>query len=92
MPAATQVSVPQAVPAAPVEVCQVMVVMPAPPEASPLTVIVELFTVTTGAVVPQSVELYSFPAERNWGYEYTTIGGQTVVVDPHKREVVHVFR
>jgi len=49
------------------------------------------FTVTTGAVVPPSVELYSFPAERHWGYEYTTIGGQTVLVDPHSREVVHIF-
>src|SRR4029079_15084296 len=50
MPVATQVSVPQAVPVAPLEVCQVMEVMPAPPEALPLTVIVELFTVTTGAI------------------------------------------
>ena len=49
------------------------------------------FTVTQGAVVPQSVELYSFPAERHWGYEYTTIGDQTVLVDPHTREVVHIF-
>ena len=49
------------------------------------------FTVTTGAVVPQSVELYNFPAERNWAYEYTTIGGQAVLVDPHTREVVHIF-
>ena len=57
-------------------------VMPPPPG----------FTVTTGAVVPPSVELYSFPAERHWGYEYTTIGGQTVLVDPHTREVVHIFR
>jgi hypothetical protein len=49
------------------------------------------FTATMGAVVPQSVELYSFPAERHWGYEYTTIGGQTVLVDPHTREIVHVL-
>lgn len=49
------------------------------------------FTVSNGAVVPQSVELYSFPAERHWGYDYATIGGQTVLVDPHTREVVHIF-
>ena len=49
------------------------------------------FTVTTGAVIPQSVELYSFPAARHWGYEYATIGGQTVLVNPQTREVVHIF-
>lgn len=49
------------------------------------------FTVTTGAVIPQSIELYNFPTERHWGYEYATIGGQTVLVDPHTREVVHIF-
>jgi len=49
------------------------------------------FTVTTGAIVPQSVELYNFPAERHWGYEYATIGDRTVLVDPHTREVVHIF-
>jgi hypothetical protein len=49
------------------------------------------FTVTTGAVVPQSVELYSFPADRHWGYQYTTIGNQTVLVDPATRQVVHIL-
>jgi len=49
------------------------------------------FTVSTGAVVPQSIELYTFPAERHWNYEYATIGDQTVLVDPHTREVVHIF-
>ena len=50
------------------------------------------FAVTTGAVVPPSVELYSFPAERHWGYQYSTIGEQTVLVDPHTREIIHIFR
>lgn len=50
------------------------------------------FTVTTGAVVPRSVELYSFPAERHWGYEYATIGDRMVLVDPHTREIIHIFR
>jgi hypothetical protein len=49
------------------------------------------FTITTGAVVPQSVELYNFPAERHWGYEYATIGDQTVLVDPATRQVVHIM-
>lgn len=50
------------------------------------------FTVNTGVVVPQAVQLYSFPAERNWRYEYATIGDQTVLVDPATRRVVHVLR
>lgn len=49
------------------------------------------FTVTNGAVVPQSVELNTFPAERHWSYDYATIGDQTVLVDPRTREVIHVF-
>jgi hypothetical protein len=49
------------------------------------------FTVTNGAILPEAVELYSFPAERHWGYGYATIGGQTVLVDPATRRVVHVL-
>lgn len=49
------------------------------------------FTVTTGAVLPETVHLYSFPAERHWGYEYATIGDQTVLVDPDTRRVVHIL-
>jgi hypothetical protein len=49
------------------------------------------FSVAPGVVIPQSVELYNFPTERHWNYEYATIGGQTVLVDPHTREVVHIF-
>jgi len=51
------------------------------------------FTVTTGAVLPQSVNLYSFPAEHHWGhYEYTVIGDQPVLVDPGTRRVVEIIR
>jgi hypothetical protein len=51
------------------------------------------FTVTTGAVLPESINLYSFPAERNWGrYEYTVIGDQPVLVDPATRKVVEIVR
>jgi hypothetical protein len=49
------------------------------------------FTVTAGAVVPQSVELYDFPTARHWGYEYAAFGNQLVLVDPRTREIVHLF-
>lgn len=50
------------------------------------------FDVTTGAVIPQSVELYNFPAERHWRYDYVTFGDRTVLVDPETRRVVSVIR
>jgi hypothetical protein len=51
------------------------------------------FTVTTGAVLPESVNLYNFPAERPWGhYSYTVIGDQRVLVDPATRRVVEIIR
>ena len=51
------------------------------------------FTVTTGAVLPESVNLYNFPAENHWGrYEYTVIGDQRVLVDPGTRRVVEIIR
>ncbi|HWB47655.1 MAG TPA: DUF1236 domain-containing protein [Stellaceae bacterium] len=49
------------------------------------------FTVTTGAVLPEAIQLYTFPAERHWRYEYATIGDQTVLVDPGTRRVVHIL-
>jgi hypothetical protein len=49
------------------------------------------FEIRTGVVVPKSVELYSFPAERHWGYEYATIGDQTVLVEPGTRRVIHIL-
>jgi uncharacterized protein DUF1236 len=49
------------------------------------------FVVTNGAVLPESVELYRFPAEHHWGYEYATIGDQTVLVEPGTRRIVHVI-
>src|ERR1700731_4550700 len=50
------------------------------------------FDITTGAVLPQGVELYSFPAERHWNYEYTTFGDRTVLVDPATRKIVTIIR
>jgi hypothetical protein len=51
------------------------------------------FTVTTGAVLPETVNLYSFPPDHNWGhYEYTVIGDQPVLVDPGTRKVVEIIR
>ncbi|HEV2189003.1 MAG TPA: DUF1236 domain-containing protein [Stellaceae bacterium] len=50
------------------------------------------FTVTNGAVLPEAIDLYSFPAERPWGrYEYTVIGDQSVVVDPATRRIIHII-
>jgi ABC-type glycerol-3-phosphate transport system substrate-binding protein len=49
------------------------------------------FTVSTGAVVPQSVEVHSFPADVGvTGYSYTNIGGKTVVVGSD-RKIVRVI-
>ena len=49
------------------------------------------FTVSTGAVVPQSVEVQSFPADVGvTGYSYTNIGGKTVVVGSD-RKIVRVI-
>ena len=50
------------------------------------------FTVSNGVVVPETVRLYDFPAERHWGYGYTVIGDQTVLVDPATRKVIQVIR
>jgi len=49
------------------------------------------FVVTNGAVLPQSVDIYSFPADHHWKYEYTTIGDQTVLVDPGTRQIVNII-
>jgi|SRR5579863_8280872 len=49
------------------------------------------FVVTDGAVLPGSVQLYTFPAERHWNYEYTTFGDETVLVDPNTRQIVHII-
>lgn len=51
------------------------------------------FTVSTGAVLPQSVTVYPFPTQEHWGpYEYTVIGDQPVVVDPSTRKIVEIIR
>ena len=49
------------------------------------------FAVSTGAVVPQAVELYTFPADVGvTDYRYTVVGGQTVLVEPTTRRVIQV--
>ncbi len=48
------------------------------------------FSVSTGAVVPESVELYSFPSDVGVNYRYSVIGDRTVVVDPGTRKVIRV--
>lgn len=49
------------------------------------------FTVSTGAVLPETVEVHSFPAEVGvTGYRYSVVGGKTVVVGSD-RKIVHVI-
>ena len=51
------------------------------------------FTVTTGAVLPQTVQVQSFPADVGvTNYQYVVIGGQTVLVEPGTRRIVEVIQ
>ena len=50
------------------------------------------FVVSNGVVIPETVKLYTFPAERHWTYAYTVIGDETVLVDPATRKIVRVIR
>jgi Protein of unknown function (DUF1236) len=49
------------------------------------------FTVSTGAVLPETVEVHSFPADVGvTGYRYSVVGGKTVVVGSD-RKIVRVI-
>src|SRR3954468_16991603 len=49
------------------------------------------FTVSTGAVLPQSVEVHSFPADVGaTGYSYSVVGGKTVLVGSD-RKIIRVI-
>jgi Protein of unknown function (DUF1236) len=49
------------------------------------------FTVTTGAVLPESVEVRSFPPDVGVsGYRYSVVGGKTVVVGSD-RKIIRVI-
>jgi hypothetical protein len=48
------------------------------------------FTVAEGAVVPPTVELHPLPPTVGVPYDYSVIGGRTVVVNPSSRAVVGV--
>ena len=51
------------------------------------------FSLSVGAPLPPSVELYPFPATAPYHrYQYSVIGDQTVVVDPTDRRVIEVIR
>ena len=51
------------------------------------------FTVTTGAVLPQTIQVQSFPADVGvTDYQYVVIGGETILVEPGTRRIVHVIR
>ncbi len=51
------------------------------------------FTVSTGAVLPESVEIQSFPSTVGvTQYRYAVVGDQTVLVDPGSRRIIEVIR
>jgi len=51
------------------------------------------YSVTVGAPLPPTAELYSFPATAPYAkYRYSVIGNETVLVDPADRKVVEVIR
>ncbi len=49
------------------------------------------FVVTNGSVVPPSVNVYHFPPDRHWNYEFATFGDQTVLIDPATHRIVHIL-
>ncbi len=53
------------------------------------------FTLTVGAVLPETVTMYEFPAtvgiEDVTKYRYVLIDGKTVLVDPADRKVVQII-
>jgi hypothetical protein len=50
------------------------------------------FTVSTGAVLPQSVELRTFPSSVGvTQYRYVVINDRTVLVDPSTRRIIQVI-
>jgi hypothetical protein len=51
------------------------------------------FTVSTGAVLPSTIELEAFPADVGvTQYRYVQIGGQTVLVEPSSRRIIEVIQ
>ena len=49
------------------------------------------FTVTTGAVLPEAIEVQTLPADVGvTGYRYAVIGGRTVLVGSD-RKIVHII-
>jgi hypothetical protein len=50
------------------------------------------FTVRSGATLPETVELETFPSDVGvTNYRYTVIGDRTVVVEPGTRRIVEVI-
>jgi hypothetical protein len=50
------------------------------------------FSVGVGATLPQTVEVYPFPADVGvTQYRYSVVGGQTVIVDAGTRRIVQVI-
>jgi hypothetical protein len=49
-------------------------------------------TITTGSVLPPSIELHTFPADVGvTQYRYTVVGDRTVLVDPGSRRIIEVI-
>lgn len=48
-------------------------------------------TVTTGTVLPEDVELRTFPSDVGVTQRYTVIGGRTVLVEPGTRKIIQVI-
>ncbi|MDF2809998.1 MAG: hypothetical protein K0S56_1029 [Microvirga sp.] len=50
------------------------------------------FTVSAGAVLPETVEIQSFPADVGvTQYRYVVIGDRTALVEPSSRRIVEVI-
>lgn len=45
--------------------------------------------VVIGAILPTAVPLYAVP---EWPYQFTSVNGQNVLVEPSTRRVVYIYR
>ncbi len=51
------------------------------------------FTVSTGAMLPEAIEVQSFPTTVGvTQYRYAVVGDQTVLIEPSSRRIVEVIR
>jgi hypothetical protein len=50
------------------------------------------FTVSTGATLPSSVEVRTFPADVGVKHSYAVVGDRTVIVEPSSRRIIQVIQ